>query len=77
MKSDVSTFESSRPIVANSTTQEGSSGDFAAIVAAMVCIEFPDEEMVDYEPSLARGEMNVVYLSFDIMLCIKRKRKSL
>ena len=47
---------------------EVSSDDFATTVAALVGMEVPkvsDEEMVDYEPTLERVEVNVVVLSVD------------
>jgi hypothetical protein len=47
---------------------EVSSNDFASTIAAMVAMEVPkvlDEEMVDYEATLERGEVNVVVLSAD------------
>jgi hypothetical protein len=47
---------------------EVSSNNFTSTVAAMVGIEVlevPDEEMVDYEATLKRGEVNVVVLSAD------------
>jgi hypothetical protein len=47
---------------------EVSSDDFASTVAAMVGMEVPevlDEEMVDYEATPERGEVNVVVLSAD------------
>jgi hypothetical protein len=47
---------------------EVSSDDFASIVAAMVGMEVPkvpDDEMVDYEATPERGEVNVVVLSAD------------
>jgi len=43
-----------------------SSDDFATTVAALVGMEVPevpDEEMVDYEATPERGEINVVVLS--------------
>jgi hypothetical protein len=42
-----------------------SSDDFASTVAAMVGMEVPDEEMVDYEATPERGKVNVVILSAD------------
>jgi hypothetical protein len=45
-----------------------SSDDFASTVAAMVGMEVPkvpDQEMVDYEATPKRGEVNVVILSAD------------
>jgi hypothetical protein len=47
---------------------EVSSADFASTVATMVGMEMPEvpnEEMVDYEATLERGEVNVVVLSSD------------
>jgi hypothetical protein len=47
---------------------EVSSNDFASTVAAMVGMEVPevsDEEMVDYEATPERGEVNVVVLFAD------------
>jgi hypothetical protein len=50
---------------------EVSSDDFASTVAALVGMEVPkdsevpDEEMVDYETTSERVEVNVVYLSID------------
>jgi hypothetical protein len=41
------------------------SNDFASTIAAMVGMEVPDEEMVDYEATPERGEVNVVVLSAD------------
>lgn len=64
-KSAPMTSESSGPIPTVSTDLGDSPQDFAAVVAAMVEMEVPDEEMVDYEPSPERAEMNVVYLSTD------------
>jgi hypothetical protein len=43
-----------------------SSKDFASTVATLVGMEvpkIPDEEMVDYEATSERAEVNVVYLS--------------
>ena len=45
-----------------------SSDDFASTIVALVGIEVlevPDEEMIDYEATLERGEVNVVVLSAD------------
>jgi hypothetical protein len=45
-----------------------SSDDFASTIAAMVCmkvLEVLDEEMVDYEATPERGEVNIVVLSTD------------
>ena len=45
-----------------------SSDDFASIIASLVGMEVhevPDEEMVDYEATLERAEVNVVYMSSD------------
>jgi hypothetical protein len=50
---------------------EVSSDDFSSTVAALVGMEVPedsevpDEEMVDYETTSERVEVNVVYLSVD------------
>jgi hypothetical protein len=47
---------------------EVSSDDFASTIAAMVCmkvLEVLDEEMVDYEATPERGEVNIVVLSTD------------
>jgi hypothetical protein len=45
-----------------------SSDDFASTIGALVGMEvpkLPDEEMVDYEATLKRAEVNVVYTSTD------------
>jgi hypothetical protein len=47
---------------------EVSSDDFASTVATLVGMEvpeLPDEEMVDYEATPKRAEVNVVYMSAD------------
>ena len=47
---------------------EVSSNDFASTIAALVGIEVPevpDEEMVGYEATSERVEVNVVYMSAD------------
>jgi hypothetical protein len=47
---------------------EVSSDDFAStnvVMVGMEVLEVSDEEMVDYEATLERGEVNVVVLSAD------------
>ena len=63
-----STSESAKLTPAVPGASEVSSNDFATTVAALVGMEVPevpDEEMVDYEPTLERVEVNVVVLSVD------------
>ena len=60
--------ESAEPTPAVPGTSEVSSNDFATTIAALVGMEVPevlDEEMVDYEATSERGEINVVVLSAD------------
>jgi hypothetical protein len=60
--------ESAEPTPTVLMAFEVSSNDFASTVAAMVgmkVLEVPDEEMVDYEATPERGEVNVVVLSAD------------
>ena len=50
-----------------------SSDDFATTVAALVGMEVPkvsDEEMVDYEATPKRAEVNVVILSTDYYIMV-------
>jgi hypothetical protein len=66
-KSAKPTLESAEPTPIVLMDYEVSSDDFARTVAAMVGMEVPEvpeEEMVDYEPTLER-EVNVVVLSAD------------
>ena len=68
LESAKSTSESAELTPAVSGASEVSSDDFATTVAALVGMEVPevpDEEMVDYEPTLERVEVNVVVLSTD------------
>jgi hypothetical protein len=61
-------LESAKPTPTILGALEMSSDDFASTIAAMVGMEVPkvtDEEMVDYEATLKRGEVNVVVLSAD------------
>jgi len=62
------TFESVELTPAVPGASEVSSDDFATTVAALVGMEVPevsDKEMVDYEPTPERVEVNVVVLSAD------------
>ena len=68
-----STSESAKLTPAVPGASEVSSNDFATTVAALVGIEVPevpDEEMVDYEPTLERVEVNVVVLSADYYIMV-------
>jgi hypothetical protein len=63
-----STPESAEPTPTVLMASEVSSDDFASTIAVMVGMEVPevpDEEMVDYEATPKRGEVNVVVLSTD------------
>ena len=67
-KSTKSASESTELTPAVPGASEVSSDDFATTVAALVGMEVPevpDEEMVDYEPTPERVEVNVVVLSAD------------
>jgi hypothetical protein len=65
------TSESAEPTPTVLVISEVSSDDFASTIAALVGMEVPkdskvpNEEMVDYEATLKRGEVNVVVLSTD------------
>jgi hypothetical protein len=62
------TFESAEPTRTVPAASKVSSDDFASTIAALVGMEVPevpDEEMVDYEATPERAEVNVVYLSTD------------
>jgi hypothetical protein len=65
------TSESVEPTPIVLVASEVSSDDFSFIVAALVDMEVPEdsdvpnEEMVDYETTLERAEVNVVYLFVD------------
>jgi len=68
LESARSTSESAELTPAVSGASEVSSDDFATTIVALVGIEVPevpDEEMVDYEPTPERVEVNVVVLSAD------------
>ena len=67
------TSESAELTPAVSGASEVSSDDFATTVAALVGMEVPevpDEEMVDYEPTPERVEVNVVVLSADYYIVV-------
>jgi hypothetical protein len=67
-KSAWPTPESAEPTPTVPMASEVSSDDFAFTVAAMVGMEVPEvpnEEMVDYEATPKRGEVNVIVLSTD------------
>ena len=67
------TSKSAEPTPAVPGASEVSSDDFATTVAALVgmeVLEVPDEEMVDYEPTLERVEVNVVVLSADYYIMV-------
>ena len=62
------TSESAEPTSAIPGTSEVPSNDFATTIATLVGMEVPevlDEEMVDYEATPKRAEVNVVILSTD------------
>ena len=68
-----STSESAELTPAVSGASEVSSDDFATTIAALVGMEVPkvpDEEMVDYEPTPDRVEVNIVVLSANYYIMV-------